>query len=162
VALATLYPHLETIEQTESEIICLKGTQIPVYWIVEEYHRLHQSVDAVINKLNHLNPALILSALAYYYDNKKDINQIISQYHEVTNTEIAKSLYPDLETYQFIQLQTELFNQMLPELMTHYQGQYVYFENGQVLASDTDEERLLDFVEDKYGLKPMFIEAVGQ
>jgi len=48
VALATLYPHLETIEQTESEIICLKGTQIPVYWIVEEYHRLHQSVDAVI------------------------------------------------------------------------------------------------------------------
>ena len=49
---------------------------------------------------------------------------------------------------------------MLPELMTNYQGQYVYFENGQVLASDTDEERLLDFIEEKYGLKPMFIEAV--
>ena len=60
-----------------------------------------------------------------------------------------------------MQLQTQLFNQMLPELMTNYQGQYVYFENGQVLASDTDEERLLDFIEEKYGLKPMFIEKVG-
>ena len=159
--LATLYPHLETIEQTESAMICLEGTQIPVYWIIEEYQRLDESVDAVINKLNHLNPALILSALAYYYDNKKNINQIINQYHQVTNTEIAKSLYPDLETYRFMQLQTQLFNQMLPELMTNYQGQYVYFENGQVLASDTDEERLLDFIEEKYGLKPMFIEKVG-
>ena len=45
--LATLYPHLEIIKQTESEIICLEGTQIPVYFVVEEYKRLHQSVDAV-------------------------------------------------------------------------------------------------------------------
>jgi len=75
--------------------------------------------------------------------------------------EIAKSLYPDLETYQFIQLQAQLFNQMLPELVSDYQDQYVYFENGQVLASDTDEERLLDFIEEKYGLKPMFIEKVS-
>lgn len=159
--LATLYPHLEIIKQTESEIICLEGTQIPVYWIIEEYQRLHQSVDAVINKLNHLNPALILSALTYYYDHKKDINQVINQYYQGTNAEIAKSLYPDLETYQFIQLQAQLFNQMLPELMTNYKGQYVYFENGKVLASDTDEEKLLDFVEEKFGLKPMFIEKVG-
>ena len=71
--LATLYPHLETIDQTESAMICLEGTQIPVYWIIEEYQRLDESVDAVINKLNHLNPALILSALAYYYDNKKTL-----------------------------------------------------------------------------------------
>jgi uncharacterized protein (DUF433 family) len=161
MAVTTLYPHLEIIKQTESEMICLEGTQIPLYFIIEEYQRLHQSVDAVITKLNHLNPALILTALAYYYDHQKEINDIISNQQKATETEIAKSLYPDLETYKFIQLQAQLFKQMLPELIINYEGQYVYFENGQVLASDTDEERLLDFVEGKFGLKPMFIEKVG-
>ena len=159
--LAILYPHLEIIKQTESEIICLEGTQIPVYFVVEEYRRLYQSVDAVITKLNHLNPALILSALAYYYDHQKDINQIINKNQKASEAEIAKSLYPDLETYNFIQQQAKLFTEMSPELIKKYHGQYVYFENGEVLASDTDEERLLDFVEDKYGLKPMLIEKVG-
>ena len=156
----TLYPHLESIKQTESEIICLEKTQIPVYLIIEEYQRLHQSVDAVINKLNHLNPAVILSALAYYYDHPQDIDNIIHQNQKVTEAEIAKSLYPDVETYSFIQQQAQLFAEILPELIEHYDGQYVYFENGEVLASDINEERLLDFVEETYGLKPMFIEKV--
>lgn len=157
----TLYPHLELIKQTESEIICLEKTQIPVYLIIEEYQRLHQSVDAVITKLNHLNPALILSALAYYYDHQQDIDEIINNNQKATEAEIAKSLYPDIETYNFIQQQAKLFAEMLPELINNYEGQYVYFENGEVLASDTDEERLLDFVEETYGLKPMLIEKVG-
>ncbi|MGI0479625.1 DUF5678 domain-containing protein [Geminocystis sp. CENA526] len=157
---ATLYPHLERIKQNELEIICLEGTQIPVYWVIEEYKRLHQSVDAVITKLNHLNPSLILSALAYYYDHKQDINQIINNNQIAIDTEIAKSLYPDLQTYHFIQKQAQLFEEKLPELMKNYQGKYVYFENGEVLAFDNDEEKLLDFVEEKYGVKSMFIEKV--
>lgn len=160
MSLATPYPHLEIIKQNESEIICLEGTKIPVYFVIEEYKKLHQSVDGIITKLNHLNPVLILSALAYYYDHQQDINQIINKNQKAIETEIAKSLYPDLETYYFIQKQAQLFEEKLPEMMENYQGKYVYFENGEVLAFDSDEERLLDFVEEKYGLKPMFIEKV--
>lgn len=160
MSLATLYPHLEMIKQAESEVICLEGTQIPVYFLIEEYQRLHQSVDAVITKLSHLNPALILSALAYYYDHQKDINQIINKNQKATEIEIAKSLYPDLETYHFIQQQAKLFEEKLPELVKNHEGEYVYFENGEVLASGSDEERLLDLVEEKYGFKPMLIEKV--
>jgi uncharacterized protein (DUF433 family) len=95
MSVTTLYPHLEIVKQNESEIICLEGTQIPVYFIIEEYQRLHQSVDAIMTKLSHLNPALIFSALAYYYDHQKEINQIINQTKKATETEITKSLYPD-------------------------------------------------------------------
>jgi hypothetical protein len=49
---------------------------------------------------------------------------------------------------------------MLPQLLSQYEGYYVYFEDGRVLQADTDEEKLLDLVEEKYGLKPMFIEKV--
>jgi uncharacterized protein (DUF433 family) len=161
MSLSTLYPHLEISKKANSEIICLEGTEIPIFLIVEEYQRLHQSIDAVIAKLNHLNPALILSALTYYYDHQQYFQEIIKKNQQITDNAIAKSLYPDLETYNFIQQQAQLFQQMLPELIKSYQGKYVYFENGKVLASDPDEERLLDFVENQYGLKPMFIEKVG-
>ena len=157
----TLYPHLELVKQSESEIVCLEKTQIPVHFIIEEYQRLHQSVDAVITKLSHLNPALILSALAYYYDHQQDIDEILDKNQKATEAQIAQNLYPDVETYNFIQQQAKLFGEMLPELIENYNGQYVYFENGKVLANDTDEERLLDFVEEEYGLKPMLIEKVG-
>lgn len=158
--LTTLYPHLEIIKRKESEVLCLEGTQIPVYFLIEEYKDLHKSIDAVINKLNHLNPASILSAIAYYYDHREAIDQIINQNQKIKETEIAKNLYPDLETYYFMQKQAELFEEKLPELIQNYEGKYVYFENGEVLAVDNDEEKLLDLVEEKYGLKPMLIEKV--
>jgi uncharacterized protein (DUF433 family) len=154
------YPHLEEIKIGEQEILVIEGTQIPLTYLVEDYHRLNQSVDAVRRKWSHLKPALIFSALAYYHDHLPEIQQVLKSQEEVANREIAKNLYPDLATYEYIQHQGKLFDKMLPQLLSDYQDYYVYFEEGKVLEFDKNEDNLLDLVEEKYGLKPMFIEKV--
>lgn len=154
------YPHLTKIQVGEQETLVIEGTQIPLSYLIEDYHRLNQSVDAVRKKWSHVKPALILSALAYYHDHLKEMQQVLKSQEEVANSEIAKNLYPDLATYEYIQHQGKLFDKMLPELLSDYENCYVYFEEGKVLESAQDEEKLLDLVEKKYGLKPMFIEKV--
>ena len=156
----TSYPHITKIEETDGATLMIEGTQIPLAFLIEDYHRFNCSVDAILSKWSHLNPALILSALAYYYDHQDEIEQNLQFIEEKVQKESAKSLYPDSETYHYIQKQAADFEQVLPELLREYAGYYVYFEDGRVLEADTDEERLLDLVEEKYGLKPMFIEKV--
>ena len=50
---------------------------------------------------------------------------------------------PDSEVLDYMEHQAELFEQMKPELLTQYLNQYVWFENGQVLDSDTSHEALV-------------------
>jgi hypothetical protein len=128
--------------------------------LIEDYQRFNQSVDAILAKWHHLDPALVFSALAYYYDHQDEINQTLQFIEEKRQKEIAKSLYPDEETYQYIQKQGKLFEKMLPQLLSQYEGYYIYFEDGRVLEADTDEEKLFDLVEKKYGFKPIFVEKV--
>jgi uncharacterized protein (DUF433 family) len=156
----TIYPHITKIQGTDGETLIVEGTQILLSSLIEDYQRFNQSVDALLTKWNHLNPALVFSALAYYYDHQSEIERTLQLIEEKRQKEIAKSLYPDEETYHYIQKQGKLFEQMLPQLLSQYEGYYVYFEDGRVLEADTDEENLLDLVEEKYGLKPMFIEKV--
>lgn len=159
LALAS-YPHLIRVQFEQQEILVIEGTQIPISYLVEDYYRLNQSVDALRKKWRHLKPALILSALAYYYDHPEEIERVLNTQLEEVNLEIAKSLYPDKTTYEYIQHQGKLFDERRLSLLPDYEGYYVYFEDGQVLEADKDEEKLLDLVEEKYGLKPMFIEKV--
>ncbi len=156
----SLYPHLEEIETTEQTIIVIEGTKIPLTYLIEDYYRLNQSVDALIRKWRHLDPALIFSALAYYHDHISEVQKFLQGLEQVANQEIAKNLYPDLTTYEYLQHQGKLFDEMLPKLLLKYENYYVYFEEGEVLEYHEDEEKLLDLVEKKYGLKPMFIEQV--
>ncbi|MDJ0615612.1 MAG: hypothetical protein QNJ63_02500 [Calothrix sp. MO_192.B10] len=158
--LPSLYPHLEEIETTEQTIIVIEGTEIPLTYLIEDYYRLNQSVDALIRKWRHLDPALIFSALAYYHDHISEVQKLLQVQEQVANEEIAKNLYPDLATYEYLQHQGKLFDEMLPKLLPKYENYYVYFEEGKVLEYNQDEEKLLDLVEKKYGLKPMFIEKV--
>jgi uncharacterized protein (DUF433 family) len=158
--LSSLYPHLEEIETTEHTIIVIEGTKIPLTYLIEDYYRLNQSVDALRSKWGHLDPALIFSALAYYHDHISEVQKFLEVQEQVANQEIAKNLYPDLATYEYLQYQGKLFDEMLPELLLKYENYYVYFEEGKVLEYNEDEEKLLDLVEKKYGLKPMFIEKV--
>ncbi len=156
----SFYPHIEEIKSQEKKMLIIEGTQIPLTYLIEDYYRLNQSVDAVIKKWEHLDPALILSALAYYYDHISEFKKLLQRQEELANQQIAKNLYPNLATYEYLQHQGELFDKMLPKLLLDYENYYVYFEEGQVLESHLDEETLLDLVEKKYGLKPMFIEKV--
>ncbi|EAZ91420.1 DUF433 domain-containing protein [Crocosphaera chwakensis] len=157
---ASFYPHIEEIESQDKKMLIIEGTKIPLTYLIEDYYRLNQSVDAVIKKWEHLDPALIFSALAYYYDHISEVQKLLQKQKEATNQQIAKNLYPDLATYEYLQHQGELFDKMLPKLLLEYENYYVYFEEGKVLEYHADEEKLLDLVEKKYGLKPMFIEKV--
>ena len=158
--LPSLYPHLEEIATTEQTILVIEGTKIPLTYLIEDYYRLNQSVDALIRKWRHLDPAFIFSALAYYHDHISDVQKLLKGQEEVANQEIAKNLYPDIATCEYLEHQGKLFDQMLPKLLLKYENYYVYFEEGKVLEYNEDEEKLLDLVEKKYGLKPMLIEKV--
>ncbi|MDJ0660611.1 MAG: phosphate acetyltransferase [Crocosphaera sp.] len=157
---ASFYPHLEEIKSGEKMLLMIEGTKIPLTYLIEDYYGLNQSVDAVIKKWEHLAPALILSALAYYHDHISEVQKLLQRQEEVANQQIAKNLYPDLAIYEYLQHQGKLFDKMLPQLLLDYENYYVYFEEGKVLEHHADEEKLLDLVEKKYGLKPMFIEKV--
>jgi hypothetical protein len=52
-------------------------------------------------------------------------------------------LYWNPQSYDYLQDQEEKFRQCLPNLMQQYAGQYVVFENGQVIDFDDDEDILL-------------------
>ncbi|MGK7955816.1 MAG: DUF433 domain-containing protein [Crocosphaera sp.] len=158
--LPSFYPHLEEIETREKTIIIVEGTKIPLTSLIEDYYRFNQSVDALLRKWRHLNPALIFSALAYYHDHIPEVQKLLELQEDEANQEIAKNLYPDLATYEYLQHQGKLFDEMLPKLLLKYENCYVYFEEGKVLEYNEDEEQLLDLVEKKYGLKTMFIEQV--
>jgi uncharacterized protein (DUF433 family) len=155
------YPHIIQAKTSQQTNLIIEGTQIPITCLIEDYHRFNHSVDAVLSKWNHLNPSLIFSTLAYYYDHKLEMDHYIESLAEKAEEKTAVNLYPDIEIYDYMQKQGQLFDQQLPKLLNRYEGYYIYFENGQVLEADKDEEKLLDLVEQKYGLKPMFIEKVA-
>jgi hypothetical protein len=82
-------------------------------------------------------------------------------------TESVRSLYPDEQSYDYIRRQGELFDQSLPELISQYAGEYVLFEDGKVIDSDVDEDKLADrilesdfFLNKK--LKAIFVEKVPE
>ncbi len=56
----------------------------------------------------------------------------------------AKDLYPSGESYNYIKQQARIFEQYLPELIDRYAGEYVLFENGNVIDHDKNENKLLD------------------
>lgn len=78
-----------------------------------------------------------------------------------------RSLYPDLDTYEYMERQSDLFDQSLPQLSKEYPGKYVVFEDGNVLDSDNSEDSLLERISDftqinKFGLNGLFIERVPE
>lgn len=92
----------------------------------------------------------------------KVINQDIQ-----SQTESVRSLYPDEQSYFYIKHQGDLFDQCLPELILKYAGKYVLFEDGKVIDSDLDEDKLADrilesdfFLNKK--LKAIFVEKVPE
>ncbi|ACK72818.1 hypothetical protein PCC7424_4454 [Gloeothece citriformis PCC 7424] len=68
--------------------------------------------------------------------------------------------YVGEEEYYYGKRQEESFNKNLPELIKNYSGMYVWFEDGQVMDYDADEDVLLDRIYPSERLKSRTINAI--
>lgn len=95
-------------------------------------------------------------------------NKNIKEIEEIRNFDTAKKytdraepeLYPDLETRNYIQHQTKLYEQQKPELMKKYADMYIIFENGKVIDYDKDEAALVLRAYAKTEPKHLFVKKV--
>lgn len=91
-------------------------------------------------------------------------NQLYEQLHNNIDTareSTIKNLYPDDESYIYMETQGLLFDQALSELRKKYKNMYVHFENGQVLDYDENEDILIDRVLENNNYQDVFIEKLS-
>lgn len=80
----------------------------------------------------------------------------------MTEEELVKySKYIERDRLEYIERQGQLFDQAKPELLKKYLGEYIAFEDGQVLDHDVDERRLLDRVYEKFGYRDLLIQEMS-
>ena len=70
------------------------------------------------------------------------------------------SRYIDRDCLEYIERQSELFEAAKPTLIDRYLGEYVAFEDGQVLDHDVDLGRLSERVCDRYGYRDLIMPQV--
>jgi hypothetical protein len=68
--------------------------------------------------------------------------------------------YPDSAILEYMEHQAGLFEQMRAQLVAQYLGQYILFEDGQVLDADEDHAVLVLRTYEKTGLRPLFVRRV--
>lgn len=71
----TSHPHIVKIEGVCGGRAIIEGTRIAVWHIVGLYYKLGMSVEEILLDWDYLNPAEIFSALAYYHDNREEIER---------------------------------------------------------------------------------------
>ena len=59
-------------------------------------------------------------------------------------TYCLKDLFWNPKSHDYLKNQERIFSQYLPELIQHYPGKYIVFENGKVIDSDEEEMILLN------------------
>ncbi len=70
----TPYPHIVKIDGVCRGEAIIEGTRIAVWHVVEYYYKLGMSVEEIVMEWAHLTPAQVFSALAYYHDNREEID----------------------------------------------------------------------------------------
>jgi hypothetical protein len=88
------------------------------------------------------------------------LQQLDKEIEEKLEKEKLLSLYPNRQTYIYMERQGKIFDDMLPTLAKHYAGKYVHFEDGKVLDYDDNKSRLVTRVLEKDSSKQTFIEKV--
>ncbi|MBE9031925.1 hypothetical protein IQ266_19500 [filamentous cyanobacterium LEGE 11480] len=78
----------------------------------------------------------------------------------MTTDELAK--YIDRDRLAYIEHQRQLFEQAKPNLLEQYSGEYVAFEDNQVLDHDVDRQHLAERVYAKYGYRDLLMQQVTQ
>lgn len=71
----TAYPHIVKIDGVCGGEAIIEGTRITVWQIVEYFYKVGMSVDEILSDWDYLTPAQLHSALAYYHDNKEEIDR---------------------------------------------------------------------------------------
>jgi len=72
----TPYPHIVKVDGVCGGKATIEGTRIAVWHIVGYYYKVGMSVEEILAEWNYLTPAQVFSALAYYHDNKEEIDRV--------------------------------------------------------------------------------------
>jgi uncharacterized protein (DUF433 family) len=72
----TPYPHIVKVKGVSGGQAIIEGTRIAVWHIVGYYYKVGMSVEDILAEWDYLKPSQIFSALAYYHDNKQEIDEI--------------------------------------------------------------------------------------
>ena len=73
------YPHIVKVDGVCGGQAIIEGTRIAVWHIVGYYYKVGMSVEDILAEWNYLTPAQVFSALAYYHDNKQEIDEVREQ-----------------------------------------------------------------------------------
>jgi PHD/YefM family antitoxin component YafN of YafNO toxin-antitoxin module len=68
---------------------------------------------------------------------------------------------PGQADLEVLEREREAYEQLEPELLPLYKGQFVAIREGQVIDSDPDEMALVQRVYEKFGYGPMYVRKVG-
>lgn len=72
----TAYPHIVKDEGVCGGEAIIEGTRIAVWHLVGYYYEAGMSIEEILDEWHYLTPAQVFSALAYYHDNKQEIDRL--------------------------------------------------------------------------------------
>jgi len=72
----TSYPHIVKVEGVCGGEAIIEGTRIAVWHVVDYYYKVGMSVDEIVADWDNLTFSQVFSALAYYHDNRKEIDLV--------------------------------------------------------------------------------------
>lgn len=72
----TSYPHIVKIDGVCGGEAIIEDTRMAVWHIVDYYYKVGLSVEEIIAEWEYLTPAQVFSALAYYHDNRVEIERV--------------------------------------------------------------------------------------
>lgn len=75
----TTHPHIVKISGVCGGQAIIEGTRIAVWHIVGYYYKVGMSVEAILSDWDYLTPAQVFAALAYYHDNRQEIDRLIRE-----------------------------------------------------------------------------------
>ena len=97
-----------------------------------------------------------------------DMVEVIVQEYSIEPSNAIQAVFQGLEidsdddnrVAAYMEKQAELFDEMKATLLSEYEGQYIWFEDGVVLDADVDEECLVLRAFEQTGPRPLFVKHV--
>jgi uncharacterized protein (DUF433 family) len=71
----TAHPHIVKIDGIGGGQATIEGTRIAVWHVVDFYYKVGMSIEEILADWDHLTPAQVFDALAYYHDNREEIER---------------------------------------------------------------------------------------
>ena len=71
----TDHPHIVKIKGVCGGEAIIEGTRIAVWHLVNYYYKVGMSIEEILLDWDYLTPAQVFDALAYYHDNRDEIDQ---------------------------------------------------------------------------------------